>query len=655
MELNDLVKISRYYGSNPDYVLEGGGNTSCKDKQDLFIKASGIRLAEIDENGFIKLNRDMLGSIWEKDYPAGYKEREALFLKDLRASVSEESGHCGNRPSVETLLHNLFPYRYVVHTHPAIVNGITCSIDGEKETAEIFGTEVLWIPTVNPGYILALTVKNSIDSYIGAGKNYPHILFLQNHGLLVAADTVEKIKKLTESVISRIESKIIKKPDFSPVKFDREKASQIAPVLRMLLMASGTGETGSICTFYTDREVSKLLYSGETFNRFSLSLTPDHIVYSGYKPLFIEEKKSPEDQYGEIKTQILRFLEKEKTKPKIIAVRNLGIFAWGVSTRDSRAALKLFTDAVKVFIYSESFGGINPLPEDQTEFIRKWEVESYRRKVMLKSEDKGILKERIAVVTGGAQGIGEGIAKGLLNEGCNVVIADINAETFDDNAVKGYFKTIAADVTDEESVKSMIVDTVLEYGGIDLLVSNAGVLKAGSLDAMDYKTFNFVTGVNYNGYFLCTKYASSVMKIQNRFNPRHLMDIIQINSKSGLSGSKRNSAYAGSKFGGIGLTQSFALELVEYNIKVNAICPGNFFDGPLWSDPERGLFAQYLKAGKVPGAESMEDVRKFYESRVPMKRGCLIEDINRALRYLVEQEYETGQAVPVTGGQVMLK
>lgn len=109
-----------------------------------------------------------------------------------------------------------------------------------------------------------------------------------------------------------------------------------------------------------------------------------------------------------------------------------------------------------------------------------------------------------------------------------------------------------------------------------------------------------------------------------------------------------------SKFGGIGLTQSFALELVEHGIKVNAICPGNFFEGPLWSDPKTGLFVQYLKAGKVPGAKTVEEVRRSYETRVPMGRGCRVEDVMRAILYLVEQEYETGQALPVTGGQVML-
>jgi sorbitol-6-phosphate 2-dehydrogenase len=144
------------------------------------------------------------------------------------------------------------------------------------------------------------------------------------------------------------------------------------------------------------------------------------------------------------------------------------------------------------------------------------------------------------------------------------------------------------------------------------------------------------------------------MKLENAENPEYFSDIIQINSKSGLRGSNRNFAYAGAKFGGIGLTQSFAIELAPFRIKVNSICPGNFYEGPLWSDPQNGLFVQYLKTGKVPGAKNIDDVRKYYEDQVPMKRGCKLEDVMKALLYIIDQEYETGQAVPVTGGQVML-
>jgi NAD(P)-dependent dehydrogenase (short-subunit alcohol dehydrogenase family) len=272
------------------------------------------------------------------------------------------------------------------------------------------------------------------------------------------------------------------------------------------------------------------------------------------------------------------------------------------------------------------------------------------------------VKGKIALVTGAAQGFGAGIAGSLIAEGAYVVIADLNkdlavkrAEQLNRQYGAGGCLAVAADVTRESSVAGMVRETVLNYGGLDLLVSNAGVLKAGSLEELDLESFEFVTRVNYRGYYLCCKIASQVMKIQHRYSAEYFMDIVQINSKSGLSGSNKNYAYAGSKFGGIGLTQSFALELVEYNIKVNAICPGNFFDGPLWSDPKHGLFVQYLKAGKVPGARSVEDVRRYYEEKVPMKRGCRVQDVVRALLYILDQTYETGQAVPVTGGQNMLK
>ena len=144
------------------------------------------------------------------------------------------------------------------------------------------------------------------------------------------------------------------------------------------------------------------------------------------------------------------------------------------------------------------------------------------------------------------------------------------------------------------------------------------------------------------------------MAIQHKVRPEIYSDIIQINSKSGLAGSNRYAAYVGSKFGGIGLTQSFALELFEDGIKVNAICPGNFLDGPLWADPDNGLFVQFLRMGKVPGAKTVQDVRQAYEAKVPMGRGCQPADVMRAIYYVIEQEYETGQALPVTGGQIML-
>ncbi len=694
IEIQELVRLSRKYGSDPDFILEGGGNTSFKDNDYLYVKASGVPLGSIDESGFIKMNRARLKEMLSKKYPKEPSEREKEFLIDLKRAIFNEEERCIRRPSVETLLHEAISYSFVIHTHPYLINALTCSKEGKSAVLKLFPEESLWIPTINPGYLLAKKVHEELSSYRKRyGKN-PHIIFLENHGLFVAADTGSEIEEITAEVVSKIKSKIdsavlrevagiaggkVTSPEV------REKAATIAPALRMLLMEDKSDT--AICVFQKNKSIERIVSSKEAFDRLALNITPDHIVYASDRALFV----GIEWEAGNLKRAYKSFVESEGVKPKIVAIEKLGIFSCGNSKKDAEAALKLFFDAVKINRLSESFGGIKPMPEEQVGFIKGWESESYRRKVLLSgSKGNGFfarrLNEKIAVVTGGAQGIGEGIARGLIKEGCNVVIADINEGKAEETAKElnailgtgsdsgsgtvpptesagssskgsssGKVMAVKVDVTDEDSVKNMVIDTVLEYGGLDILVSNAGVLKAGSLDDISMKDFDFVTKVNYYGYFLCTKHASQIMKIQHKFNPEYYMDIVQINSKSGLSGSRKNFAYAGGKFGGIGLTQSFALELVDFNIKVNAICPGNYFDGPLWSDPERGLFVQYLKAGKVAGARSVEDVRKYYEEKVPMRRGCKIEDINRALLYIIEQKYETGQALPVTGGQTMLK
>ncbi|MCG8579656.1 MAG: SDR family NAD(P)-dependent oxidoreductase [Bacteroidales bacterium] len=278
------------------------------------------------------------------------------------------------------------------------------------------------------------------------------------------------------------------------------------------------------------------------------------------------------------------------------------------------------------------------------------------------SQFSPVVEGRIIIVTGGAQGFGGGVAEELFAKGAHIVVADLNEEV--GNAMvcklnsqgqsnKALF--VKVNVGDSGSVCRMIEQTVIHLGGVDAIISNAGILRAGGLEEMDADTFELMTKVNYSGYFYCAKHASQVMKLQAQIAPRHFTDIIQINSKSGLKGSNRNFAYAGGKFGGIGLTQSFALELMPHNIKVNSICPGNFFDGPLWSDPENGLFVQYLKAGKVPGAQTIEDVQAHYEKQVPAGRGCRVKDVAKAILYVIDQEYETGQAIPVTGGQEMLR
>ncbi len=287
--------------------------------------------------------------------------------------------------------------------------------------------------------------------------------------------------------------------------------------------------------------------------------------------------------------------------------------------------------------------------------MTKWQ-EIAKANIHNRPTGTGRLAGKITIVTGAAQGFGKGIAEELYKEGAIIVIADMNLPLAEKVAEEMGERAwaIAVNVSDEDSCANMVAQVVEKFGGLDIMIANAGVVRSGPIATFEKKDMDFVTSINYTGLFLTCKYAAIIMEAQHEADPDAMFDIIAMSSKSGLEGSNKNFAYAGSKFGTIGLVQSWALELCAYNIKVNAICPGNYLDGPLWSDPERGLFVQYLNAGKVPGAKTVEDVRKFYEAKAPMNRGCLPIDVARAVMYCVEQKYETGQALPVTGGQVML-
>ena len=205
--------------------------------------------------------------------------------------------------------------------------------------------------------------------------------------------------------------------------------------------------------------------------------------------------------------------------------------------------------------------------------MTKWQ-DMARANAHIRPAGSGRMAGKICIVTGAAQGFGRGIAQELYNEGASIVIADLNEPLAGQVAAEMGERAfaVAVNVSDEESVANMVAQTVERFGGLDLMLSNAGVVRSGPVTEMEKKDFDFVTSINYTGYFLCSKYAAIIMQAQHETAPEAMYDIVELNSKSGLEGSNRNFAYAGSKFGGIGLTQSFALELCAYNIKVNAVC-----------------------------------------------------------------------------------
>ena len=667
--MDRLIKLSHFYGSDVDFVIAGGGNTSVKTEDRLFVKGSGTFLATIKAGGFVEMDRRALDALLAADLSSDPDLREERFKESiLAARVHPEKGQ---RPSVECVLHNILPRRFVVHTHSTLANWLACARDGERTARELYGNDILWIPYVDPGFVLAQSISQALKDYATrTGRDCPSALLMQNHGLIVCGDTPEEIRATTDRIVEAIRTRVgpfAAADAFGPARrLDPERARRLVttlgPLLRGLLADS---ETLKVVSFDDSETVVSYVGSGAGLPIAERGpLTPDQIVYCYSFPMWFEPKEPEETPalVGRLSAAIEEHVTSTGSPPLVVLVKGLGMFTAGNSHSAAETVRLSYTDAIRIASGAERLGGACALAPRDREFIEYWEVEAYRRNVAAGSASAGRMQDRVAVVTGAAQGFGKEIAEALAGAGAHVVLADVNF----DAAVRvadeltalhgpGRAFAIGVDVTVGGSVADALYGVVRLYGGLDLLVSNAGVLRAGSVKTQPLSEFDLVTSVNYKGYFVCVQNAAPIMALQRRAKPGYWSDIIQINSKSGLIGSNRNSAYAGSKFGSVGLTQSFALELIEDGIKVNAVCPGNYFEGPLWSDPETGLFVQYLRTGKVPGAKTIADVKRAYEAKVPMGRGCATADIMKAIFYLVEQKYETGQALPVTGGQVMLK
>lgn len=663
-QIEDLIAISRKFGQDSRFVIAGGGNTSYKDENRLWVKASGHALATITEDGFAVLDRALLNEMGEKAYNEDTAIREEQVKNDLSVACITKD----RRPSVETSLHNCMGFAFVVHLHPTLVNGLMCSVNAEAACKEIF-PDALYIEYTDPGYTLFKKVYDRIKAYKAEKGKEPQMIFLQNHGIFVGGDTTAEIEGIYSEVLGKLEAKVAALPEGDTAV--SETVTDVVPAIRQMLSRSGRGfktlkvTKNALVDFFIDG--CSVTSTGSVtdcpgksgFDKIAKPFTPDIIVYCKSSYIFIEAE-SDEEILKQAEEEIEAFVSGKGYTPKVLLIKGIGLIAVGDSSRNAQIITDVFTDAMKIAFYAQSFGGEHPMERAWIDFIDNWEVENYRRKVA-SSASKGRVEGRTIIVTGAAQGFGEGIARELMAQGANIVVADLNeatgektAASFNEKAGANKAIFVKTNVADMASLRNLMKETILNFGALDAFVSNAGVVRAGGLDVMTPENFEFVTKINYEAYFFCAKVASHIMKIETKYDPEYFADIIQVNSKSGLRGSKANFAYAGGKFGGIGLTQSFALELAPYRVKVNSICPGNYYDGPLWSNPENGLFIQYLNAGKVPGAKTVQDVKDYYLAQVPMRKGCNPVDVCKAILYAIDQTGETGQAIPVTGGQVML-
>ncbi len=364
--LESLVQISQYYGTNPAYVIAGGGNTSYKNSEKLYIKASGISLSTIDTDGFVVMSRQHLGEMEDKAYSDDPVSREDEVKKDLKKAIISPE-HL--RPSVETSLHNLIDYAYIVHTHPTNVNALMCSNDAASEVEGRFGSEAIFVEYTDPGFILFKKLQSQVKEYVERNHESPKLIFLQNHGIFVGANTAREIKAIYDSVESRIRAnRDLHLPQGEIEKISSEASIVIADYCKERGLVSSAFKTPLSEHFAVDRE---------HYEKISKPFTPDIIVYCKSRYLFLEKEIGKD----EILNRIEEFEKKNTYYPKVIVQEKVGLILVEENERSIQTVLEVFNDMMKISYLSEQFGGQHFMTPEQIAFIDNWEVENYRRSV----------------------------------------------------------------------------------------------------------------------------------------------------------------------------------------------------------------------------------------------------------------------------------
>lgn len=368
--LKQLVEISRYYGSDPGYVIAGGGNTSYKNDKELFIKASGISLATIDVNGFVKISREKLKQIGQASFPEDPAKREHAVKLALGEAVISPK-HL--RPSVETSLHNLIGFPFVVHTHPTVVNAVMCSNDASSAVEERFGSEAIYMEYTDPGYILFKKLEGLVRAHeLKHGKS-PQIIFLQNHGVFVGADSPDEIKALYRTIETRIgEGKDLSLPASELVERSSEISSAVGRLMKDRNLEVRSFRSPLIDHFCTGKK---------SYNRISRPFSPDIIVYCKSNYLFLEEGA----EVDIIDRRLVEFESLHDYLPKVIIEEKGGIIIVEENVKNIRTVLEVFLDMMKISYLSVQFGGPHFMTDRQVAFIDSWEVENYRRSVARQS------------------------------------------------------------------------------------------------------------------------------------------------------------------------------------------------------------------------------------------------------------------------------
>jgi NAD(P)-dependent dehydrogenase (short-subunit alcohol dehydrogenase family)/rhamnose utilization protein RhaD (predicted bifunctional aldolase and dehydrogenase) len=646
--LADLIRISREVGADPSLVQGGGGNTSVKttDGRYLYIKASGAALKDMSEGrGWRRLKLSGVLTLLDDPDVAALDpaRRECAIVSHLQTCCYDQAAPEA-RPSVESHLHALLG-RCIIHLHPVAVDAYVCAKQGRAQLEKLFAKEApppLWVPYTHPGYHLAQRVRALVQQYARQHGRMPAVLFLEKHGLFVSAESADEALAITHRVIATCTRGLPAVRKARPAQPAAEEATRWALAVRKAIfeaegryVAVRRFADGDIAAFLA-RDDAKALVS-------SPALTPDELVYTGGPPLWLERP-----DVKAIAGKLRRQAERDGKAPSTFLVPGLGLLATGAE-KSIAIAREVVGASLAIRSAAASFGGVNPLTATQRRFIAEWEGESFRRQVAGLME-QGELAGRIAIITGAGSGLGRSIAAGLARAGASVAFADIDLP-----AAEEAVSTLAAglpafavrcDVSDENQVDRAYAALLERWGGLDILVNAAGIAPPYALVDLPAAKWRQALEINLTGYFLMARAAARLMIRQGMGG-----SIINLSSKSGLEASRNNTPYNATKAGEIHLARGWALELGEHGIRVNAIAPGNVFEGSRIWNPE------YIKACAKKYGITPEEVIPYYVNKTALRREITGQDIADAVVFLCSDRARTitGQVLVADSGQVMVR
>ncbi len=662
-DLKDMLKISNSVGEDPRLVQGGGGNTSVKtdggDK--MYVKASGTGLGDMVEGkGYRLVDVEKCRAMVDDEQLRAMEPaaRESAVLSKLMDCCLDD---LEGRPSVETSLHAMLG-RCVVHTHPSVVNGLLCAEGGKEKLQELLADldpPLLYIEYCGAGFVLAVTMQEALEEYAAEHGREPEAVFLENHGLFVHCDDADRALQITHDIFNAIEDAAEKAidaadlPEFEPHDEvqQRELVGEVSASARRFY--SKVFGAPALVTFADDATVRRFLTSPNARAMASVKpMTPDQVVYCKDSPVWVD---LPEDAEGvqEAVTAALEAARNGEYTPVCVLVDGLGLFCAAPTPKLLNAVAACMVATLETLLIADQFGGARGLTEDSIEFIRNWEIEGFRQRVARGKGSQDELAGKVALVTGAGSGLGRGISLVLASKGAHVILADIDEngareteERIADQDSTGVGCPVWVDVTSEDAVAEMVDKAVRHLGGVDILVNCAGIAPVYPLWEFPLGAWRKTLEVNLTGYMLVAR------EVARRFIAQKTGgSIVNISSKSGLQASKNHSAYNATKAGEIHLARGWALELAEFGVRVNVVCPGNVFhESKIWNEDYIEALAE--KRGLKP-----EEVIPYYINLTALKQDVKWKDIGEAVAFLssTRSAKVTGQVLVVDAGQVFVR